>query len=124
MPAPAKLTPGQLKAQLKGVPEWADVGGTIQRTYQFADFLASMKFVSLVADQAEKDQHHPDILIRYNKVTLTLTTHDAGGLTRKDFELAKRADAFYASLSPAAPLPGVAPTPAAPAASGGGAKPA
>ena len=65
-----------------------DTGETIQRTYQFSDFVKAMGFVGKVADAAEKNQHHPDILIRYNKVTLTLSTHDAGGITMKDFDLA------------------------------------
>lgn len=55
-------------------------GRGIQRTYAFKDFVASIKFVNSVAEAAEAAQHHPDILIRWNKVTLTLTTHDAGDL--------------------------------------------
>ncbi len=73
-------------------PEWSESGGKIQRTYQFADFLDAMRFVNAVADAAEQMQHHPDILVRWNKVTLTVMTHDAGGITEKDFALAARAD--------------------------------
>lgn len=87
-----KMTPAQIKAALAEVPDWSEVGETIQRTYQFADFAAAMKFVDRVAEAAEAQQHHPDILIRYNKVTLTLATHDAGGITEKDFRLSKSAD--------------------------------
>jgi 4a-hydroxytetrahydrobiopterin dehydratase len=65
---------------------------TIVRTYQFKDFPAAIKFVNAVAKLAEQAWHHPDIDIRWNKVTLTLTTHDAGGLTEKDFDLAGKFD--------------------------------
>ncbi|GMV24876.1 MAG: putative pterin-4-alpha-carbinolamine dehydratase [Phycisphaerae bacterium] len=88
----AKLTTKQIDAGLKDVPEWTSTGDAIQRTFQFSDFVAAMAFVNAVAASAEKAQHHPDILVRYNKVTLTLSTHDAGGLTRKDFDLARLVD--------------------------------
>jgi 4a-hydroxytetrahydrobiopterin dehydratase len=87
-----KLTEAQITEALKGVPEWALVGEAIQRTYQFRDFLTAMRFVDTVAQAAEAAQHHPDILIRYNRVTLTLATHDAGGITEKDFDLARQVD--------------------------------
>ncbi len=89
-----KLTDGQIETALNSVPEWSEVGGEIQRTYQFADFNESMGFVNKIAKIAEDLQHHPDVLIRYNKVTLTLTTHDAGGITEKDFDLARKIDAL------------------------------
>jgi len=88
------LTEEQIHEKLDGIPEWSAGSGSIQRTYQFKDFVASMAFVNKVADAAEASQHHPDILIRYNKVTLTLSTHDAGGVTDKDFDLATKADAL------------------------------
>ncbi|MBS0187806.1 MAG: 4a-hydroxytetrahydrobiopterin dehydratase [Planctomycetes bacterium] len=96
-----KLTEAQVDAALKDVPDWGESGDAIQRTYQFPDFVRAMSFVDKVAQAAEKSQHHPDILIRYNKVTLTLSTHDAGGITVKDFDLAKVSDQFFASLAPA-----------------------
>jgi 4a-hydroxytetrahydrobiopterin dehydratase len=89
-----KMTEAEIKAALAGTPEWTGVGETIQKTFQFADFVESMRFVNRVADAAERGRHHPDILIRYNKVTLTLATHDAGGITEKDFELARAVDAL------------------------------
>ena len=64
----------------------------ISRTFQFKDFPAAIKFVDAVARFAEEAWHHPDIDIRWNKVTLALTTHDAGGLTEKDFALARKFD--------------------------------
>ena len=74
------------------MPDWKKRGATITRTFEFKDFPAAIKFVNAVAKLAEKAWHHPDIDIRWNKVTLTLTTHDAGGLTERDFSLAKKFD--------------------------------
>jgi 4a-hydroxytetrahydrobiopterin dehydratase len=85
-----KLNATQIKTALAGLPDWQKRGRTITRTFQFKDFPAAIKFVNAVAKIAEKAWHHPDIDIRWNKVTLTLTTHEAGGLTEKDFTLAKR----------------------------------
>ena len=89
-----KLSEDQINAQLESFPEWAELNGQIQRTYSFEDFNQSIVFVNRIAEYAEQVQHHPDILIRYNKVTLTISTHDAGGITHKDFELARTTDAM------------------------------
>ena len=88
----AKLSPAQIKAALPAVPQWRRKESVISRTFEFEDFVAAMKFVNAVARAAEKAGHHPDIDIRWNKVTLALTTHDAGGLTEKDFALAAKFD--------------------------------
>jgi len=93
-----KLNDEQIQGELAKVPEWSETGGQIVRTYQFGDFVNAVRFVNQIADTAETSQHHPDILIRYNKVTLTLSTHDAGGITNKDFDLARKADTFAGSL--------------------------
>jgi 4a-hydroxytetrahydrobiopterin dehydratase len=85
-----------IERALANMPEWAEVGGSIQRTFGFPNFVAAMEFVNKVAAAAEADQHHPDILIRYNKVTMSLNTHDAGGITAKDFALAAKMDAMVA----------------------------
>jgi 4a-hydroxytetrahydrobiopterin dehydratase len=82
----------KIKTALATVPDWKRKGTMIARTYQFKDFPAAIKFVNAVAKLAEQAWHHPDIDIRWNKVTLTLTTHDAGGLTKKDFALAGKFD--------------------------------
>lgn len=71
---------------------WSLDGETISKRYQFADFLGSIGFVTRVAVLAEIADHHPDIDIRWNKVDLALTTHDAGGLTSKDIDLASAID--------------------------------
>ncbi len=89
-----KLTVAEIKTALGTVPEWKLTGEVIARTYQFKDFPAAMKFVDAAAELAEQAGHHPDIDIRWNKVTLALTTHDAGGLTEKDFDLARKFDAL------------------------------
>jgi 4a-hydroxytetrahydrobiopterin dehydratase len=86
------LSENEIQTRLEDLPEWTESSGSIQRTYLFNDFEDSMAFVNRVAELAEAAQHHPDILIRYSKVTLTLSTHDAGGITEKDFDLAKKAD--------------------------------
>jgi len=89
MPA---LSAEQAASLLAGLPEWQISAGELVRTYKFEDFLAALAFVNRVAALAEKAGHHPDIDIRYNKVRLALVTHDAGGLTAKDFDLAAQAD--------------------------------
>jgi 4a-hydroxytetrahydrobiopterin dehydratase len=88
----SKLRVTQIKTRLASVPDWRKRGRTIRRTYRFKDFPAAVRFVNAVARLAEKAWHHPDIDIRWNKVTLVLTTHDAGGLTEKDFQLAGKFD--------------------------------
>jgi 4a-hydroxytetrahydrobiopterin dehydratase len=89
-----KLNAAQVKSALATVPQWKKRGNTIARTYQFKDFPAAIQFVNGAAGCAEQAWHHPDIDVRWNQVTLTLTTHDAGGLTEKDFALAKKFDAL------------------------------
>ena len=75
-------------------PEWSIDGETISRTFRFEDFNEAMGFVSRVALAAEAADHHPDIDIRWNRVSLTLTSHDAGALTERDTSLAARCDGF------------------------------
>ena len=87
-----ELTPDQIKTALPSVKDWRKNAAVISRTFQFKDFAAAMEFVNRVAALAEAANHHPDIDIRWNKVTLHLTTHSAGGLTENDFELARRID--------------------------------
>jgi 4a-hydroxytetrahydrobiopterin dehydratase len=89
-----KLAATQIKTGLVSVPGWKKKGSAIARTLQFKDFPAAIKFVTVVARPAERANHNPDIDIRWNKVTLTLTTHDAGGLTQKDFDLAEKFDSL------------------------------
>jgi len=91
-----KFNEEQVACGLESHPAWIELNGQIQRTFEFDDFLDSMRFVNAVAEYAERAQHHPDILIRYNKVTLSVSTHDAGGITQKDFDLAGAVDSLAA----------------------------
>jgi 4a-hydroxytetrahydrobiopterin dehydratase len=86
------LTPEVVQERLRSLPQWKLEGEEIVREFKFADFVAAMAFVNRVAEQAEKAGHHPDIDIRYNKVRLALVTHDKGGLTEQDMQLATVAD--------------------------------
>jgi 4a-hydroxytetrahydrobiopterin dehydratase len=89
MPA---LSTQQAASLLQNLPAWQIEAGELVRIFKFEDFRAAMRFVNQVAELAEAAGHHPDIDIRYNRVRLALVTHDAGGLTNKDFELAGQAD--------------------------------
>ena len=91
MPA---LTPDEAQNRLGSLPEWRIEDGELTRTFAFKDFVAALSFVNRVGQAAEAAGHHPDIDIRYNKVRLALITHDAGGLTGKDFDLAAQANAL------------------------------
>jgi len=83
-----------VEAFVKAHPEWSWADTEITRTFEFDDFNESMGFVTRVALEAEKANHHPDIDIRWNEVTLTLSTHSEGGLTQMDLDLADTADAL------------------------------
>lgn len=95
MPA---LKPKDVQLHLKSIPKWLKRGQTLVRTYEFKEFMQGLQFVTRVAKLAEKSQHHPDIDIRYNKVTLKLTTHDEGGITDKDFAMARQSDEAFAKV--------------------------
>jgi len=87
-----KLSDTDLDTGLGRLPGWSREGDTIARTYEHADFRVALAFVRYVGEIAEAMGHHPDIDVRYNRVRLAVTTHDAGGLTDKDLELARRID--------------------------------
>ncbi len=84
------LTDEQIAERLGGVPGWTRQDDNIVHTQKLADFKAALLYVGAVAYLAEAANHHPDITIQWNKVTLTLSTHSAGGLTAKDFALAQQ----------------------------------
>jgi len=86
------LNEDQIKTRLAAVPGWKRKGLEITKVFEHKDFVRAMGFVNSVALLAEKANHHPDIDIRWNTVTLTLSTHSAGGLTEKDFALAEVID--------------------------------
>jgi 4a-hydroxytetrahydrobiopterin dehydratase len=89
-----RLGKDEVAAELLSIPGWRgrDRRKAIQRTYSFPGFRSSLAFVAFVGELAEAADHHPDIDVRYNKVTLTLSTHSVGGLTTKDFALARSID--------------------------------
>lgn len=82
------LSPTELTQALTQLPGWELSEGALTRTFSFSDFREAMSFINSVAAVAERAGHHPDIDIRYNKVKLALSSHDAGGITEKDFSLA------------------------------------
>jgi 4a-hydroxytetrahydrobiopterin dehydratase len=83
-----KLTPAKLKTALAELPGWKLKGGKLHREYRFADFVHAFGFMATAAMAIEKMNHHPEWFNVWNKVVVDLMTHDAGGITRKDVELA------------------------------------
>jgi 4a-hydroxytetrahydrobiopterin dehydratase len=81
---------------MKTVPLWKKRALAIRRKFEFEGFMAAIGFVDRVARAAERADHHPDIDIRWNKVALTLSTHSEGGLTAKDFSMARHCSAIFA----------------------------
>jgi 4a-hydroxytetrahydrobiopterin dehydratase len=86
------LSAKEIATHLQSRPDWKIEGGELVRAFKFETFRDAISFVDKVADLAEEAAHHPDIDIRYNKVRLALISHDAGGLTTKDFAIAAGAD--------------------------------
>lgn len=78
----------ELTTALASLPEWKLNGNAIERSYEFPNFVQAMEFVNRVAEAAETVNHHPDITINYNKVKLSLTSHDSGGITQRDIRMA------------------------------------
>lgn len=93
------LTVKEITLHLKAVPDWSKRAKTIHRTFEFTGFLDSIAFVNRIAKRAQTLNHHPDIDVHFNRVKLQLTTHDAGGLTEKDFALARQSDEDFARLT-------------------------
>lgn len=83
------LNQSEIDRELQAVPQWQQSEQTIVRTFKFKNFVEAIAFVDKLVEPAEAAGHHPDLNISYNKVTVSLTSHDAGGLTNKDFELAQ-----------------------------------
>lgn len=88
----ALLSEQQINEELKDLPGWTYTGQAIEKEYTFDDFVDAIDFVNDVAELAEEANHHPDIAISYNKVTLTIWTHSEGGVTQKDVSLATEAE--------------------------------
>ena len=91
-----KLSDLEIQRALGGLAGWSRRGDTLVKTYAFDRFADGIAFVGRVARVADEMDHHPDIDIRYTKVTMSLSTHDAGGITQSDLGLAQRIDAALA----------------------------
>jgi 4a-hydroxytetrahydrobiopterin dehydratase len=89
-----KLPSEEIKNRLAGVSGWQLADNAIKKQFKFDDFMSAMAFVNRVASAAEAADHHPDITINYTRVTLSLSTHSAGGITEKDFSLAQQIDSL------------------------------
>jgi len=92
MPYAPLASEEEIASGLAGLPEWSREGDTISRTVRCPSFRAAIALVERVADAAEAADHHPEILIRWRRVTFTLSTHASGGLTAKDFAMAAQID--------------------------------
>jgi len=93
--AATKLSEKEISAELSKLNGWRVVNGNLHRVFEFKDFSAAFGFMTRVAMAAEKMDHHPDWSNTWNKVTVDLSTHSAGGLTKNDFELAGKMQQFY-----------------------------
>ncbi|MGH9624963.1 MAG: 4a-hydroxytetrahydrobiopterin dehydratase [Bryobacteraceae bacterium] len=93
------LSGEELKRILQQLPGWTVQEGKLHREYKFPDFARAFGFMAAAAVLIEKRNHHPEWLNVYNRVTVDLTTHDAGGITEKDVELARTLDSIASPLS-------------------------
>ncbi len=88
------MSDDQIKDELHNLGGWEREGDALMREFEFANFVGSVDFVNRLTPVAEEMNHHPDLSISWNKVTVQITTHSEGGLTANDFELAKKIDAL------------------------------
>jgi 4a-hydroxytetrahydrobiopterin dehydratase len=90
----AKIPLDEIKNRLASLSGWQLAENAIKKQFKFSDFRSAMDFVNRVADAADTVDHHPDIIINYTRVTMSLSTHSAGGITEKDFALAQQIDSL------------------------------
>jgi 4a-hydroxytetrahydrobiopterin dehydratase len=90
----ALLSDAEIEARLAQLPGWERQGEAISKTFERGDFAGSVRFVEAIVEPAEEMNHHPDLEISWDKVTVTISTHSEGGLTAADFELAGKIDAL------------------------------
>lgn len=93
------LDASEIEAELKTIPEWKQEGDAIARQLVFANFREVVSFLVLIAFDAEEADHHPDVTINYKRLNLSLSTHSEGGLTEKDFNLARIIDKHFQAMS-------------------------
>lgn len=96
MARPARLSDTEIATRLAQLPGWSRSGEAITRTFTFGGFPDAVAFVQRLVGPAETREHHPDVDIRYNRVIVSLSTHDQGGLTSADFTLAALVDGAVA----------------------------
>ena len=89
------LSEAEVRQSLQQLHGWKQSGKAIERVFQFDNFVRAMEFVNRIAEAAEAVNHHPDILVNYNKVTLTLVSHDSGGVTQRDIKMAGRINELF-----------------------------
>jgi 4a-hydroxytetrahydrobiopterin dehydratase len=94
-----RLSDIAIQRELGNLTGWSRRGDAITKTFQFRNFLTGIDFVSAIAKTAEAADHHPDIDIRYTKITCTLSTHSAGGITQKDLDMARKIDLAQGKVS-------------------------
>ena len=94
-----KMTDAEIEAAMKHLPGWAVQAGKLHREYKFPDFIRAFGFMATAAPAIEKMNHHPEWFNVYNRVTVDLATHDAGGITEKDFELARLLEGIAVQLA-------------------------
>ena len=91
---PHLISHEEVQEKMKKIPEWEFNETSISKIFEFDEYLSAIEFVNSVAEIAEEAYHHPDILINYTNVKLTFSTHEVGGITDKDFEVAERIDSL------------------------------
>jgi 4a-hydroxytetrahydrobiopterin dehydratase len=90
--ANARLSDDEIRRRLEALSEWRERNGKLAREFRFDDFMSAIDFVNRLAPVAEAAGHHPDLQVGWGRVVVELTSHDAGGLTEKDFQLAGKID--------------------------------
>jgi 4a-hydroxytetrahydrobiopterin dehydratase len=90
----ALLSDSEVQERLAGLPGWERAGAAIEKSFERGDFVGSVEFVRGLVEPAEEMNHHPDLAISWDTVTVTISTHSEGGLTANDFELAEKIDAL------------------------------
>lgn len=92
----ARLAPDALRQHLSTLSGWSDAGGRLEKTYRFADFHGTIAFVNALAWIANREDHHPDLVVSYGRCVVAWSTHDAGGITENDVVCAAKTDRLFA----------------------------
>ena len=90
------LTPGELALHLQALPAWTQGNGAIEKTYSFTNFHETIGFVNALAWVANREDHHPDLRVSYNRCVVAWSTHDAGGVTQNDVVCAAKTERLFA----------------------------